>query len=166
MENTDLEARAPEGWFSQYDIAVLAPAVRDIPENGIYLEIGVYKGRSLWVAREVAKPSVQVWGVDILEDPRIPGTKFIQIEEGDVAPIDAVVDLLFIDANHTYEGCKADIENYAPSVKEGGAILFHDCDETSPGVVQAVNEYAEEHNLELTIYKTPELRTSIAKIQL
>ncbi len=34
--------------------------------------------------------------------------------------------LLFIDGDHSYEGCKADIAAYAPRVKSGGALVIHD----------------------------------------
>ena len=33
---------------------------------------------------------------------------------------------LFIDADHTYEGCKADFEAWSPLIKSGGEIAFHD----------------------------------------
>jgi len=36
------------------------------------------------------------------------------------------LDFLFIDADHTYEGVKKDFEMYAPLVREGGIIAFHD----------------------------------------
>lgn len=36
------------------------------------------------------------------------------------------VDFLFIDGDHSYEGVKADFENYAPLVRPGGIIVFHD----------------------------------------
>lgn len=36
------------------------------------------------------------------------------------------VDMLFIDGDHTYEGVKADYENYSPLVRSGGMIVFHD----------------------------------------
>lgn len=35
-------------------------------------------------------------------------------------------DLLFIDGDHTYEGVRRDYELYAPLVREGGVIAFHD----------------------------------------
>lgn len=37
-------------------------------------------------------------------------------------------DLIFIDANHTYEFVKKDFENYNPFLEKGGAIGFHDID--------------------------------------
>ena len=36
------------------------------------------------------------------------------------------VDFLFIDADHSYKGVKADYELYSPLVKKGGVIAFHD----------------------------------------
>ena len=37
-----------------------------------------------------------------------------------------MVDMLFIDGDHSYEGVKQDFENFYPLVKMGGYILFHD----------------------------------------
>lgn len=36
------------------------------------------------------------------------------------------VDFLFIDGDHTYPGVKADFEDYAPLVRPGGSVAFHD----------------------------------------
>lgn len=38
----------------------------------------------------------------------------------------AGVDFLFIDGDHSYEGVKADYENYHHHVRSGGLIVFHD----------------------------------------
>ncbi len=37
-----------------------------------------------------------------------------------------MVDVLFIDGDHTYEGVKKDFELYSSLVKVGGIIAFHD----------------------------------------
>ena len=51
---------------------------------------------------------------------------------------DKSFDMVFIDANHTYEAVKADIEAWLPKTKN--IISGHDYDEKAwPGVVQAVN---------------------------
>jgi predicted O-methyltransferase YrrM len=37
-----------------------------------------------------------------------------------------MLDLLFIDGDHTYEGVKKDFEIFSPLVRDSGVILFHD----------------------------------------
>lgn len=52
------------------------------------------------------------------------------------------IDLLFIDGDHSYEGVKADYENWAPYVKKGGFIAFHDYSASWLGVVKFIEEVA------------------------
>lgn len=40
------------------------------------------------------------------------------------------VDLLFIDGDHSYDGCKLDYQMYSPLVRPGGLIAFHDIVDT------------------------------------
>lgn len=40
------------------------------------------------------------------------------------------IDLLFIDGDHSIEGCKFDFLNYAPHLVSGGYLAFHDYDVT------------------------------------
>ena len=49
-------------------------------------------------------------------------------------------DLIYIDANHTYEGCKEDIETAMKSWKHPHYLAGHDYELGWPGVVQAVDE--------------------------
>lgn len=165
MDYIELEQLAPEGWFDQYNMSVLVPDVEAIPTGGLYLEIGVYKGRSLWITRGAADPSVEVWGIDVRRDPKIKGTNFIRGESGKVE-WDKPIDVLFIDGDHSYEGCKADIDKYAPFVKPGGVILFHDCDHSSPGVVKAAQEFADTKGLQLIQFCKIDDKNSMGRIQL
>ena len=48
------------------------------------------------------------------------------------------VDMVFIDAEHTYESCKDDIEAWLPKCTK--YICGHDYSDNFPGVKQAVNE--------------------------
>lgn len=54
---------------------------------------------------------------------------------------DGYLDFVFIDADHTYEGCKRDILAWLPKVRPGGIISGHDYENgTAWGVKQAVDE--------------------------
>lgn len=48
-------------------------------------------------------------------------------------------DLIFIDADHSYEACKADIQAYQHLLRPGGVLCGHDVG-CFPGVTEAVNE--------------------------
>lgn len=50
------------------------------------------------------------------------------------------LDLVFIDAIHTYISCKRDIEEWLPKIKKGGLLCGHDYNIQFFGVIQAVNE--------------------------
>ncbi len=61
---------------------------------------------------------------------------------------------VFIDADHSYQGCRADIEAWAPKVKPGGWLCGHDYENTNfPkfGVTQAVTEYLDQTGLSLDL---------------
>ncbi len=51
---------------------------------------------------------------------------------------DNSVDFVFIDADHSYEACKADIEAWYPKVRSGGMLTGHDYH--WPTVTRAVDE--------------------------
>jgi predicted O-methyltransferase YrrM len=63
--------------------------------------------------------------------PRFRGVLGDSHQEATRARVQAVlggaqVDLLFVDGDHTYEGVLADYRMYAPLVRPGGIIAFHD----------------------------------------
>lgn len=55
-------------------------------------------------------------------------------------------DLLFIDGDHSYEGVKADFNNYSPFVRSGGIIAFHDICEHAPETGCEVKRFWDELN--------------------
>ena len=66
--------------------------------------------------------------------------------------LDESIDFVFIDADHSYAGCRADIDTWLPKVKRGGWIGGHDYGHKLErqglwGVKRAVDEAAEEHGL-------------------
>jgi hypothetical protein len=62
---------------------------------------------------------------------------------------DEQFDLVFIDGDHSYSGCKTDIDAWWPLVKRGGWLSGHDYDHPKfPfGVKQAVDEWAENNGV-------------------
>lgn len=63
-------------------------------------------------------------------------------------------DLIYIDADHSFEGCLQDIENWYPKVRKGGFLLGDDYriyegrrKGVKFGVIEAVNEFAKKNNL-------------------
>lgn len=73
---------------------------------------------------------------------------------------DEYFDLIYIDADHTYEGCLRDIESWYPKVKKGRFLTGDDyTHRRAPGtgvkfgVVEAVNQFAKTNNL--NVYELP-----------
>ena len=70
---------------------------------------------------------------------------------------DESLDFIYIDADHTYEGCKADIKGWWPKCKPGGFFGGHDYaprrNRAFFGVIPAVDEFAKQENLHLYVTK-------------
>lgn len=68
---------------------------------------------------------------------------------------DNSLDLVYIDGDHSYENCSSDINDWYIKVKENGILCGHDycwghTGRNIPfGVIQAVTELVEKHNLNL-----------------
>lgn len=71
-----------------------------------------------------------------------------------LASREELFDLIYIDADHRYEGVKADIEAWLPLVKDGGIICGHDYgDPQFPGVEKAVREVVgDDHQSENAVW--------------
>jgi hypothetical protein len=67
---------------------------------------------------------------------------------------DHLLDFVFLDADHSYEGCMADIKAWAPKIRPGGLLCGHDyqnVDYPCFGVERAVDEYVATHGLTLEL---------------
>ena len=64
------------------------------------------------------------------------------------------VDMVYIDAEHTYQAVRDGLIRWWPLISDHGIMAGHDYDETHPGVMQAVNEFADRHNV--CVYLTRE----------
>lgn len=116
----------------------------------IVVEIGTFKGGTFWCWCQVAADDALLVAVDMpAEADGAYGPKVIDVhmharDQQDIYMLRAdshhpmtlmhlekildgdQVDFLFIDGDHSYEGVKEDFAMYAPLVREGGAIAFHD----------------------------------------
>lgn len=83
----------------------------------------------------------------------ITGRKEVKMLKGNLQEIgktwkEGEIDLLYIDADHSYEGTKTAIELWSKHIRPGGIIAGHDYNQNSwPGVVQAVDEAFADHTV-------------------
>jgi hypothetical protein len=65
------------------------------------------------------------------------------------------IDFVFIDGDHSYEGCSKDIRLWFPKLKSGGLLSGHDYrNERNYGVQQAVHEFIGSRRLRLGLNHT------------
>ncbi len=67
------------------------------------------------------------------------------------------IDLLFIDGDHSYEGCTKDLQNFYPNVVKGGHVVLHDSYFGSP-VQDAVIDFIKGRNV--TVVQTPYIHSN------
>jgi hypothetical protein len=143
-----------------------------LPEEGRMIEIGTGMGHATVFYNKV-KPKWIIYTIDgyglfgeksiypydLIDGKRIcsshdllvnlrnfeeAGNKVIQIvQNSKKVPWELPVDLIYIDGDHTYEGCRADFERYSPFLKTPGYIFFHDYWREDFGVKQLVDEICE-----------------------
>ena len=71
------------------------------------------------------------------------------VEMADRVP-DGSLSLVYVDADHSYEGVKRDIEAWFPKLMVGGIFAFHDYLSPAYGVKRAVEEFcADKYDIEL-----------------
>lgn len=126
-------------------VAELAELIRLVSERrlDVVLEVGTQNGGTYWAWCRVAAETATVVSIDLPASDerrsrlrtyarRAQSQTLIQADSHDPRTVQQVdgfrgsVDLLFIDGDHSYDGVRADFENYAPLVKPGGLIAFHD----------------------------------------
>jgi len=109
-------------------------------------EVGVRDGRTTFYLLDQI-PQLTIYAIDLsingFYNDKIKakyGERLIPIQGYSSRVADKIpkVDIVFVDADHRYLGCSADIIAYMPKVKDGGILSGHDID--YPGVNHAVNE--------------------------
>jgi predicted O-methyltransferase YrrM len=141
--------------------------IRLCPWEGAYLfsvarnarvglvEIGRFNGGSTFLL-SCAAPDVPIYSIDVApqNDARL---KQMFAETGEGTNVKLIVgdsqhgqfpsvgpyDVLFIDGDHSYEGCSADIANWYGGLVPNGHLLFHDA--ARPGVQDAIAQFMTAH---------------------
>lgn len=118
-------------------------------------EVGVRDGRTTFYLLDHC-PNLIIYAIDMSikefynkEIANRYKNRLIAIEAKSEVAADRIannsLDLVFIDANHSYDYVKKDIIKYTPKLKESGMLTGHDID--YPGVNQAVNEMIEHYDV-------------------
>lgn len=154
-----------EDWFDSPNVYKML--VENCRDDGKIVELGAWKGKSsafLVVEAYNKSPKIEVhivdtWGGNPFDGSEDQSTdaysKFTsnmsllarpyqahRMTTNEAAGLfkDESLDAVFIDADHSYEAVKMDIENWMPKVRKGGMLAGHDYNSAWPGVIRAVNE--------------------------
>lgn len=129
------------------------------------VELGRFKGGTTFL---LAAAGAEVVSIDLdLEGERMRAPELVdaldrfglrervQLVVGDSRSYPAVgdsIDLVLVDADHSYEGVIADFEHWWPALRRGGHMIFHDADRRYPwieGVADAIERIAERSDVGL-----------------
>ena len=138
----------PFTYLSASDINSLERTVKNLPQGAICVEIGSYLGASaIVIASNLAYGGklycVDIWRNDPVHDGLGPRDTYPEFLKNTVSLSEKIVavrstsssasaklsmdiDFLFIDSDHSYDGCKSDVDMWLPKVKDGGIVAFHD----------------------------------------
>jgi predicted O-methyltransferase YrrM len=189
MGATLMEAPKIPGWF-HHGSKILDLLERHRPK--VCVELGTWQGASaVPVARMIQRwggtlTCVDTWSGQLNEDggslpDKAPvmllscaramveagvsaNVRLIPALTGDAAKVwSEPIDFLYVDADHSEEGVRADLEAWVPHVRLGGLIVGDDYDNAIyPGVKQAWDAFEMECDLTLTRYQSsPPLPTKI-----
>lgn len=143
--------------FTQGDVNALQElGRRSCRKNALFTEVGSWKGFSAFLLATVLRGNGVLYAVDHWRGSKdswmeVAATKediysifkntLIQLGYWDVVQpmimdseaaarifADGILDLVFIDANHSYDSIKQDILLWLPKVKPGGILCGHDCE--------------------------------------
>lgn len=144
-----------EGWLTDKEAYGLYNIASKIPINGIVVEIGSWKGKSTYCIANGLKKGT-IYAIDPFNAEGEAGSKEIYLaNKGDKPLIEQFqtnilpakgknkietlpgysnqfinqfqqIDFLFIDGDHSIEGCKFDFQNFSKFIRIGGFLAFHD----------------------------------------
>ncbi len=139
--------------------ALLVPCVREMVAVDIWQEDGVASHNDKGYSQQRLDQCYEMVCAMAKQDPRISIIRDYSTAAADLF-LDSYFDLVYIDADHTYEAVHADIEAWWPKIAPGGYLSGHDYvkavvgDRKVPfGVIEAVSEFLR-INPRLTLHTT------------
>jgi predicted O-methyltransferase YrrM len=151
------------------EAALLYRLAKHVPPEGVFVEIGRFKGGSTLLVASALAGGAELWSYDLhvairpdLTGPQLDAelrtaldrydlTGKVQLVVGDsrvAEPPPRPPHVVFVDGDHTYEGARADHERWSELLAPGGHLLFHDAVDVGgygnhyPGIAQLVEEIA------------------------
>ena len=169
------------GWFTDDDLARYRELVSKI-HNGVMIELGVYGGLSIFGIIDLLLENhsfaiaLDRWGwkgddfpdgqsdkrkatfAKIVRENHLP-IVLLQAESPAIATsfTDDMIDLVFVDANHSEYAVTADLQAWWPKVKHGGVLAGHDyCfNEVSTSLNCFCRKYQAEYTASGNIWQIP-----------
>jgi predicted O-methyltransferase YrrM len=158
------------GWMTRLELQWLFETARSVPPRGVWVELGSWKGRSLFTvamgltrgARLIAVDSFTpahtalafvptpdwVWDhfqVVVSAVRRLRQDLHVEVVRQDTAAASDLlpnesVDVVFFDADHSLDGLARDVDAWRPKIKPGALLCGHDFSDGFPGIVRLVDE--------------------------
>jgi hypothetical protein len=138
-----------------------------LKKNAVCGEVGTHRGVFAADIVRVCQPkALHLFDLDFAPfhtEMRLRADENVILHEGDSAANlsafpDEYFDWLYIDADHSYEGVRRDIEAGVRKIRRDGLLVFNDYTFWSPldlhpfGVVQAVHELCLQHDFEFVFF--------------
>jgi len=174
-----------QGYLTLSDIATLYSYAFIVPKDGTIVEVGSFMGLSAFIMANALidsnNLSAKIYCVDLwnpwqsynydvfkknIKNNRIDN--FVTDLRGDSLSRSFEIsqksaDLVFIDADHSYDGCYNDLLAYFPKLKSDSVLLGHDYGSKVFKVTEAVTDFIKKYNLEQN-FELPFQGSSICKI--
>lgn len=153
------DLRKAFGFLFSGELGLFQSIARSLPAGAVFVNIGAGVGTSSLAVVE-ANQNIRAFTVDISEGGPHGG---LENERNAFAPTGLAlptqilgdskavgkawngpaIDFLFIDGDHSYEGCKGDIDAWYPHIVPDGLIAIHDYErDVWPDVRRATDEAA------------------------
>lgn len=178
IATADIDTTKTPGWF-HHGAKILDLVEQHQPR--VCVELGAWMGASaIPVARLIQRwggvlTCVDTWAGDVHTPTVRPSAPWMLVScarnmmEAGLANVrliptttiaaaiywDQPIDYLYIDADHSYDGCLADLRAWYPHVAPEGLIVGDDYgSDLYPGVKRAWDDFAREHGLTLETYQS------------